>query len=67
MNRRVVVGDVGGTHARWAVYNGTLGPVSVQQTQETRSLEESLARFLAPAFLKRLRKCQRKHFKRRFF
>ena len=47
MNRRVVVGDVGGTHARWAVYDGILGPVSVQQTRETTSLEESLERYLA--------------------
>ncbi|MGB0639550.1 MAG: glucokinase [Myxococcota bacterium] len=45
-NRTVVVGDVGGTHSRWAIFDGALGSVSVQRTADTRTATEALNQFL---------------------
>lgn len=46
MGSTVIVGDVGGTHARWAVYDGQLGPVTVQRTADTGNAAEALKEYL---------------------
>jgi glucokinase len=46
MNKTVVVGDVGGTNSRWAIYNGTLGPVTIVRTRDTRNVEGALSKYL---------------------
>ena len=37
----VLVGDVGGTHSRWAIFDGELGPIDVSKTSTARSLVEA--------------------------
>lgn len=42
MSDLVLVGDVGGTHSRWAQYRDGLGPVMIRKTSESRTLKASL-------------------------
>ena len=42
MGESVLVGDVGGTHSRWAKFSGELGPVSIVRTCESRGLADSV-------------------------
>ena len=45
----VLVGDVGGTHSRWARFEGTLGPVMVTSTSAVGSLREAVDELLGDA------------------
>ena len=49
MGDAVLVGDVGGTHSRWARYDGTLGPVTVTSTSAVRTLKEAVVGLLGDA------------------
>ena len=42
MTRAVLVGDVGGTHSRWATFSGELGPVSIVRTCDSRGLADAV-------------------------
>ena len=46
MSKRVLVGDIGGTNSRWAIFDGALGPVTVTRTRDARSLGEAAHQFL---------------------
>jgi len=46
MSERVLVGDIGGTNSRWAIFDGTLGPVSVTKTRDAHSLGQAAHQFL---------------------
>ncbi len=46
MSKFVLVGDVGGTNSRWAIFDGSIGPVSVTKTRDARSLREAAQRYL---------------------
>ena len=41
----ILVGDVGGTHSRWAIFRDDLGEVDVCKTAEARSLREAAKRY----------------------
>ena len=41
MSVKVLVGDVGGTNSRWAIYQDGLGPVVVRPTSSSRTLAEA--------------------------
>ena len=42
MSKSVLVGDVGGTHSRWATFSGGLGPVSMVRTGASRGLADAV-------------------------
>ena len=42
----VLVGDIGGTHSRFAIYDGGLGSVSVTMTSDANTLKEAAASYL---------------------
>jgi glucokinase len=42
----VLVGDIGGTNSRWAIFDGELGPVSVNRTVDANTLKEAATRYL---------------------
>lgn len=41
----VLVGDVGGTHSRWAIFHDGLGKVDIFKTADTRSLKDAARPF----------------------
>ena len=46
MSERVLVGDIGGTNSRWAIFDGSLGRVYKTKTRDARSLREAAEQFL---------------------
>lgn len=49
MGDAVLVGDIGGTHSRWARFEGTLGPVTVTSTASAATLSEAVDGLLGDA------------------
>jgi len=43
MGISVLVGDVGGTNSRWAIFNEGLGPVVIRPTSESRSVQDAIS------------------------